>query len=282
MLAHIVSSRSPDEPYTVLVFGDSWGDFGPTWKVIRDAFKRHNVPVIVKSTAIGGTTACLWAKDGAAMAQAARLEFPFHKDGPDFVWYTLGGNDMIFDGQFQRCTKSAPSIDEAEKCTDEATAKVKTCTSKLLDHYWNAFPKSKVMECNYDVPCENQACRGFDQGFLGGYCGSNTTCYNTMATHWVSEYIGSLAKKYPEPRYTAVHVEGASQMAAGIPGASVGVPVLDRSGPCDMMLECVHPIYGSKAADAVGEAFWDLFFSKHVDSSATARASGTSHADVVV
>merc|ERR1719487_2153297 len=122
------------------------------------------------------------------------------------------------------------------------------------------------MQCNYDVPCENKGCRSLDQGYLGKYCGSNIHCYNTMAVHWVSDYIGALAKKYPEPQYTGVHIEGIGQMVEGDVKAKIGVPDLDRSGVCDKMLACVHPVYGSKYATAIGDAFWDLFFKKYVGS----------------
>merc|ERR1719198_1976847 len=120
------------------------------------------------------------------------------------------------------------------------------------------------MECNYDVPCENPSCRGWDEAFLGDYCGKNITCYNTMARNWVNDYIGTLAKKYSEPQYTAVHIEGTGQMVEGDVKAHVGVPDIDRSGVCDKMIACVHPLYGSKYATAIGDAWWDLFFSKYV------------------
>jgi hypothetical protein len=232
--------------------------------VIKDAFRKNGVPVTVKSAAIGGTTACQWAVDGNAMVQAAKVQFPdLSEDGPDFVWYTAGGNDMIDDNTFGSCTKNAKSLEEAEKCTDAATNKAKTCTEKLFDNYWKAFPKSQVMQCNYDVPCENAGCRGMDAGYLGAYCGSNITCLNNMAVHWVSDYIGALSKKYPEPQYTAVHIEGIGQKVEGDVKADLGVPDLDRSGVCDRMLACVHPVYGSKYATAIGDAFWNLFFSKY-------------------
>jgi hypothetical protein len=102
-----------------------------------------------------------------------------------------------------------------------------------------------------------------DAGYLGAYCGLNVTCLNTMAVHWVSDYIGSLSKKYPEPQYTAVHIEGIGQKTEGDVKADLGVPDLDRSGVCEKMLLCVHPVYGSKYATAIGNAFWDLFFSKY-------------------
>lgn len=273
MFAFAVSCAAKN--YTVLTFGDSWGDYGPTWKVIRDTFAKNGVPVTVKSAAVGGTTACAWALYGNSMVAAAKLQFPELKEtGPDFVWFTAGGNDMVYDKKFHKCTKQATSINGSEQCTDAATAKVRRCTEKLFDHYWKAFPKSQIMQANYDVPCESNACRGMDDAFLGEYCGSTPSpinCYNTVARHWVSDYIGTLAKKYKEPQYTAVHIEGVGQMVEGDVKAHVGVPDLDRSGVCRDMLACVHPAYGSKYATAVGDAFWRLFFNKY-----------TKKADVIV
>merc|ERR1711972_851078 len=69
----------------------------------------------------------------------------------------------------------------------------------------------------------------------------------------------------PQPQYNGLNILGAGQKAAGIPGADVGKPVLDQGGPCKWNDGCVHPKPGSPAAEAVGEAFWDLFFSMHVN-----------------
>lgn len=250
--------------YTVLTFGDSWGQIGPSWRVIRDVFRKHGVDVTVRSAAISGTTACQWAMDPASMVQMARLQFPTHLEGPDFVWYTAGGNDMIYNNSFADCTRNAKTIEEAEQCTDSTTQAVRSCTEKLFDRYWKSFPKSQIMQVNYDVPCENRACESMDAGFLGSFCGTNITCLNTMAVNWVNHYIGALAEKYPEPQYTAVHIEGTGQMVEGDVKAHVGVPDIDRSGVCDKMVACVHPLYGSKYATAIGDAWWDLFFSKYV------------------
>jgi len=263
LLVFALAASASAKTYTVLCFGDSWGDVGPTWRVIKDAFKKNGVAVTVKSAAVGGTTACGWAKNADAMVTAAKQQFPDLTDGPDFVWYTAGGNDMIDDSEFGRCTKTAPNIQAAEKCTDAATNKAMACTDKLFDNYWKAFPKSQVMQCNYDVPCENPSCRSMDAGYLGAYCGGNITCLNTMAIHWVSDYIGALQKKYPQPQYTSVHIEGVGQSVEGDVKAGVGKVDVDRSGVCDRMLACVHPLYGSAYATAIGNAFWDLFFSKY-------------------
>lgn len=256
------SATSPDN--TVLVFGDSWGDTGPTYKAISDTFTHHGVKGTVKSSAVGGTTACGWAKDPQAMVKAAKKKFPNLKDGPDFVWYTAGGNDLIDDRTFHSCTKNAKSLEEAKKCYAAATDIAIQCTKTMFDAYWKEFPKSQIMECNYDVPCENILCRGFDEGYLGNYCGSNITCLNEMGVTFQDEYVGRLRKMYSEPQYTGLLIGGAVQKAAGIPGAEVGKPVLDKSGPCNMEVICVHPKYGTKAGTAIGEAFYDLFFSKYV------------------
>ncbi len=258
----IASAASADN--TVLVFGDSWGDTGPTYKEIQDTFTRHGVKGTVESAAKGGTTACGWAKDPQALVKAAKNKFPNSKDGPDFVWYTAGGNDLIDDSTFHSCTKNAKSMDEAKKCYGAATDIAIACTKTMFDEYWKVFPKSQIMECNYDIPCENILCRGFDEGYLGNYCGSNITCLNEMGLVFQDQYVGRLRQVYSEPQYTGLLIGGTVQKAAGIPGADVGKPVLDKSGPCDMEVLCVHPKYGSKAGTAVGEAFYDLFFSKYV------------------
>jgi len=203
-------------------------------------------------------------RDPQALVKAAQKQFPNSKDGPDFVWYTAGGNDLMDDGAFHSCTRNAKSMQEAENCYRAATDKVIACTKTMFDAYWKVFPKSQIMECNYDIPCENIFCLGFDEGYLGNYCGTNITCMNSMGVVFQDEYVGRLTKMYPEPQYTGLFIGGAVQKAAGIPGADVGKPVLDKSGPCDMELLCVHPIYGTYASEAVGEAFYDLFFSKYV------------------
>jgi len=260
----ITAAAAASADNTVLVFGDSWGDTGPTYKEIQDTFTRHNTKGTVKSAAVGGTTACGWAKDPQALVKAAKQKFPNSKDGPDFVWYTAGGNDLIGDSAFHSCTKNAKSLEAAEACYTAATDIAMKCTETMFDEYWKAFPKSQIMECNYDLPCENVICRGFDEGYLGNYCGSNITCMNTMGLAFQDAYVGRLRQKYKEPQYTGLLIGGAVQKGAGVPGADVGKPVLDQGGPCDMEVACVHPKYGSKAGTAVGEAFWDLFFSKYV------------------
>ena len=54
----------------------------------------------VVNKAVGGTLACGWAKDPDAIVSAARDAFPDAADGPDFVWYTAGANDLAQDKQY--------------------------------------------------------------------------------------------------------------------------------------------------------------------------------------
>ena len=85
----VAAARAEPNATTVLVFGDSWGDTGPTWQTIRDAFARRNRTADVRSAAVGGTTACGWAP--SSLVNASRALFPeLAETGPDFVWFTAG------------------------------------------------------------------------------------------------------------------------------------------------------------------------------------------------
>mmetsp|Transcript_66949 Transcript_66949/g.150473 ORF Transcript_66949/g.150473 Transcript_66949/m.150473 type:complete len:293 (+) Transcript_66949:105-983(+) len=257
---------------TVLVFGDSWGALGPSYHEVQDVFNRHGVPADVRSSAIGGTTACGWAeKDGGmAMVEKARSLFPDASEGPEFVWYTLGGNDLIFSAPFASCAKTAPTFDAMVGCIRETVRTITNCTALLLDNYWKVFPKSKVMHSGYDVPCENLWCDVTITGrYDAGWCGKfrlNHTCLNELQVIFHHMYIGSLTERYRglQAGYTGINIHGAVQKAAGVPGADVGRPVLTQGGPCKWYTLCVHPKYGTPAATAVGEAFWDLYYGKHV------------------
>ena len=55
-------------------------------------------------------------------------------------------------------------------------------------------------------------------------------------------------------------------------GCWAGHPVIGVGAPCDLETMCVHPTHGKKGATAVGEAFWQLYFSKHLQPPPTAKA----------
>ena len=59
-----------DGSLNVLVFGDSQGDTGPTWKALRDVLYKQKVKATVINKSIGGTKACAWATDPNAIVKA--------------------------------------------------------------------------------------------------------------------------------------------------------------------------------------------------------------------
>jgi hypothetical protein len=257
-----------DGKTTVLVFGDSFGDTGPTYHQMQDMFDSRGVPAEVRSSAIGGTSACQWAgqDDGQQVVEQAQKLFPELQVGPDFVWYTMGANDIWQNSAFQSCLTNAKSDSDMFQCQQALALHVNECTTKMLDNFWRVFPKSQVMQSGYDVPCDDLLCLNtMDRAFFSGYCGNNITCANSMGVSLQGMYMEQLAQKYPEPQYTSISLIGAVQKAAGIAGADVGKPVLDQGARCDWTTYCVHPKYGSPAGVAWGDAWWNLYFSKHAD-----------------
>jgi hypothetical protein len=199
-----------------------------------------------------------------AMVNKARSLFPDLKEGPQYVWYTLGANDVWQNGDYQRCQQKAKTWEALVECISGLNKQVKACTETLLDNYWKAFPKSKVMHTGYDVPCSNTLCRlTLDKPFFAHYCGDNFTCANVVGITYEDMYLADLQAKYPQPRYTNLKFIGAAQKAAGIPGADVGKPVLDKGSNCEWETLCVHPAYNSPAGKEWGKAFWDLYFINH-------------------
>jgi len=273
--------------HTVLTVGDSWGDTGPTYRVIKQAFDKRDVAVDSKNRAIAGTTACQWAswtkskKSGATFAKGQALvnaaEEEFGADGPEFLWYTLGGNDMAQSDTVHACLKTAQSDSDAEACVKATSDVAKSCTKELLDPFFKRFPKAKVLQINYDVPCESTLCDlTVVNSFMGGaYCKSDKTCQNKLGVYWSSVYVEQMHKEYAVSNpgaYTGLNIFGTVQQANGIPGAAPGKPVLDQdAGDCKVVDEilCIHPTYGTKMATAIGEQFWLQFFSKYVSTSAT-------------
>ena len=239
---------------SVLVFGDSWGSLGPSWHMLEDMFASHGVAATVKSSAKGGTQACQWAAEPKSLAmEAAAL---FGEQGPDYVWYTLGGND-IAGGDYGDCSKAATSLHEELQCMRAATDKINACTESMLGPFWEAYPHAKVLQCGYDIPCEQGSCAA--QPARNPYCGTNVTCMNLVTVGWQPMLL-ELQTKYPN--LFGIDILGTVQQAGGVKGASTGHPVIDAGSPCDLMTGCVHPIHGKAGATAIGEAFWDLYFSK--------------------
>ena len=137
VLAVAVLTAAAAKNITVLVVGDSWGALGPNWKELQDMFARHGVGAEVKSAARSGTTACQWASNAAIIKAAAQQLFPdvsvgTNATGPDFVWYTLGGNDLV-DKTYESCSNNAKSLTEQMTCMDAITKKATDCGEKVRE-----------------------------------------------------------------------------------------------------------------------------------------------------
>lgn len=287
-LAYLVAAAGA-KSINVLVFGDSYGDTGPTYKQVQKMFDDRGVSATVRSAAIGGTAACDWSilDDGNSIVNNAKKHFPNLQDGPDFLWYTAGANDVWQSLGFKACEGSAKDWDGVHTCMHNLMQRVSGCTEKMLKKYIAAFPKSKIMQSGYDVPCYNALCTAtftgvFDLAFCGkhsqagmmdmnGPNGVNITCNNQAMHDLISIYQGYLTKVFSEPQYTVLFMMGAVQKAAGIKGADVGKPVLSQGSNCAWETECVHPTYNSPAGKAWEDAFWNLYFSKHISANATAH-----------
>jgi hypothetical protein len=255
-------------PLNVLVFGDSQGDTGPTWRALADSFASHNVSAHVVNKAVGGTLACGWAQDPNAIVKAAKEAFPFAKNGPDFVWYTAGANDLAGDKQYHLCLDIAKSDDDVQACFDAANARMIGCTKTLLENLHTTYPNAKVGQYNYMSTCLDGECLSAAADFLGGsYCtsarytaGTPKNCILRLLQYWQTIYVDALQAVYPKPLYTGMNVQGAVQAASGVPGSSIGHLNVDGDGAkCAWMTECVHPTYGTPTSDAIRDAFWDIW-----------------------
>lgn len=264
-LASLMSTAAAE--VTVMVFGDSFGDTGPKWNTVQDMFNEHGVSAVVKNAAIGGTTACQWAKEDNGAQMVNKAKQLFGQAGPTHVWYTLGGNDIWADSTFQSCQESVKGkpVDDpdVQKCITEFTTRIIKCHSTMFDNFYRAFPKARIMQAGYDIPCEDAICAvSFDNLFAGKLCGVNATCLNTMLDSWDTQHLNRMQKKYPQPGYTAIKLIGAVQKANKVPGADYGKPVLDQGANCKWETLCIHPSYNTPAGKAWGEGMWQFYFSK--------------------
>lgn len=269
------ATTKSSSPLRFLVFGDSQGDTGPTWRALDDSLKANKISATVINKSVGGTLACGWAQDPDAIVKAANDAFG---GAPDFVWYTAGGNDLAGDEKYHTCLDAARSLDAAKACVDGGVSRLMPCTTTLLQHLWTAFPSAKVGQYNYMDTCMDGDCQSASAEFLGGsYCtsgrfkGAPSECMLTLLAYWQTIMVDALQATYPKPQYTGMNVLGAVQAASGVPGASVGhLNVTGGGAKCEWMTYCVHPTYGTPTADAIGKAFWDQWVGPIVGASAEA------------
>lgn len=240
-------------PIQVLVFGDSWGAWGPSYHMLEDMFRRHGVEANVKSTAVAGTRACQWAVKDDNLADANAFSFP--GKGADFIWLTIGGNDLL-EPSYKSCSLAARSEAEAAACMAHESRKITVCIDALLGRFYERYPSTKIFQLGYDVQCSSQECLPYERW---AYCRYNITCANYLAEMWQSMLLSPQMRKYGPKGYMGIDVIGVSQEAEGIPGARAGRPIFSRSAPCEQMFACVHPRRRSRTAKLIGEILWPYF-----------------------
>lgn len=242
-------------PIRVLAFGDSWVEMGPSYWTLFDMFENHNVAAHIKYVARSGTRACQWAHDPLNLKHAVNEKFG--KSGAHFIWYSLGGNDLL-DPHYTDCSKVAPTLEAARNCLRSSTAIVNTCRDQLLNEMWKVWPSTKVMQCSYDFACADQNCFPLVRV---PFCGLDLKCQNDMTKEWSDMLLNS--SSLGSKPYTGINIMGTLQMAGGL-SSSPGAPISSLGSPCNFVDTCVHPIRGLAGAAAIGQAFWDLYFSLQV------------------
>merc|ERR1712039_176931 len=94
-------------------------------------------------------------------------------------------------------------------CADDALEGILACSQRLLDRLFMAFPRIRVVQTGYDVPCEDLTCLlSADHLYDGRYCGLNRTCFNSLGIYFQKQYIGALSRRYPQPSYTGLNLFG--------------------------------------------------------------------------
>lgn len=267
-----VIAAAHSKALNVLVFGDSQGDVGPTYQELNKVFAAHGVNATVENAAVGGTLACGWFNDdNDAITTASRSAF--HLEAPDLVWFTAGGNDMAEDKKAHACYKLASDLNDAKACMDAAVGRMIGCTTGLFDNLWTTFPYVKIGQYNYmatqmDEDCGGENCLESSAQFIGGsYCldthaGGPTECMLTLLEYFQTIYVDAIQAMYPAPQYTGMNILGSTQMANDVPGASISeLNVTGAGAKCEMMISCVHPMYGTSAADIMGQGWWDQWLS---------------------
>lgn len=266
IVSALLLSPEGKKPVNVLVFGDSWGAWGPSFHMLDFMFRRHGVQASVKSTAISGTRACQWATSPKSLARAVQATYPI--DGAHFVWLTVSGNDLL-EPWYLECSNGSTSIEEATNCALMVADKVQPCISSLLDSLWKEYPKIKVVQCAYEMQCTTGTCAPFTRF---PYCVSNASCGNIIGTAWQKRMLNPLIEKYESTgRYKGLSLNGILQSAAGYPGTALGKPDMSKGAPCELMVACVHPNKDGLGAFAIGEVFWREYFSKEVTANIAPR-----------
>merc|ERR1719410_2729464 len=118
------------------------------------------------------------------------MEFP--GVGPHFVWFTLGGNDLLAP-LYLACSNGAKNYQEAELCVLSAAIEARRCNGELLQNLYQRFPKVQVVQCGYDFQCAAGNCIPFARW---PFCKDNVTCANYLGETWGRELLLQLEDRF--------------------------------------------------------------------------------------
>merc|ERR1711907_355652 len=99
----------------------------------------------------------------------------------------------------------------------KANKKILGYTQRLLDDFFYSYPKAKVMQTGYELPCEDLLCKNtVNKLFSASFCPSNLTCTNSLFIWFQRIHHAALSAKYPASQYSAIDLLGTVQKAAGV------------------------------------------------------------------
>ena len=139
------SAHAPAAVGSIVCFGDSWAAFAcDALKTQAELHLRSNKVI---NRGVAGTTASLWANDtGLMLAQIVAEGIP------EFVWLSIGGNDLLDGWAGGACVGNA-STASATACFDVIHANIVV----MLDALFAALPLVQVVIFGYDCACGTPA-----------------------------------------------------------------------------------------------------------------------------
>ena len=231
--ASLAVSAPPTAPYSkVLSFGDSWTYLGEAQ--LGKVLDRWGVKLSTEG--IPGAPAEFWS-----LVAPNKLKKEVARTGAQAVVLSVGGDDFL---------EGLPlGLDK-----DKLLAEMLNSTAIILDALFAAHPDVHVYQWGYEILDwkASEFCEGFGDSELKSCCcprgWKDATCMNTYARDYLQiKYVGALAERYAAQNYHGLNLLGTLQAAGGVPGASVGQPVLSEYSPPGSVINasgdpwaCVH------------------------------------------
>jgi len=255
LLLFSVANGATDDPVVVVV-GDSWGSYGH--EDLQKVLKEKGTNLTVKSYAIGGTTTRYWARKPDLISKLV-AENPT----AEFVWISIGGNDVI--DAMPSCTEKK-SVDE---CIELIRSEAMNNTKKFMDPLVSDHPAINIVMFGYDVPNldENILCRSIGKEIING-CDGKPECIVPQYAKIQSLYIDALPAMWPN-NVEAINLLGSLQAADQYPGVTLGHPDLTKWSPADLMeSNCIHPTRVARGKHPAGfkvvfDNMYDVYFKEH-------------------